>query len=244
VVRVDARSGRVVARIREYGASGLPVVTEDRVWVPGRRNLFAIDPATNRIVSRIRLSHDAWGLAVTTDALWAALPISGEVVRIDLRTREQTHIAEGDEPYVVATQGRNVWVTSYVSRTVSRLDPGSGKVLARTRLSTQPYQMAVLDGSLWVGAQQFVYRLDPVSLDVISKVNIGGKTWTLTPDQRGKLIVAVRFSAYLASVDPATNNVERRIKVGLRQPIAVAFTRDMWIVDAFGNSLIRASMPE
>jgi membrane associated rhomboid family serine protease/glutamine cyclotransferase len=244
VVRVDAESGRVRARIREEGATGLPVVAADRVWVPGRRNVFAIDPTTNRVVSRIRLSGKAWGLAATADALWAALPQLGEVVRIDLRTREQTHIAVGAEPYVVAAHGRNIWVTSYVGQTVSRLDRGSGKVLAQTRVSTPPYQMAVLDGSLWVGAQEFVYRLDPVSLDVISKVDVGAKTWTLTPDQRGNLIVAARFSAYLASVDPATNKVERRIKAGLRQPIAVAFTRDMWIVDAFGNSLVRASMPE
>lgn len=244
VVRVDATSARVLARIREDGATGLPVVTADRVWVPGRRVVFAIDPASNRVVSRIRLSDNAWGLAATTDALWAALPGAGEVVRIDLRTHEQTHVAVGAEPYVVAAQGRYVWVTSYGSSTVSRLDPDSGRVLAQTRLSTAPYQMAVLDGSLWVGAQEFVNRLDPVSLDVISKVEVGGQTWTLTPDQQGKLIVAVRFSAYLVRLDPSTNKIERRIKAGLRQPIAVAFTKDMWIVDAFVNSLIRASMLE
>lgn len=57
-------------------------------------------------------------------------------------------------------------------------------------------------------------------------------------------IVPVRFAAYLVRLDPVTNKIERRIKAGLRQPIAVAFMKDMWIVDAFGNSLIRASMLE
>ncbi len=242
VVRVDAGNARVLTRIREDGATGLPVVTADRIWVPGRRVIFAIDPASNRVMSRIGLSDNAWGLAATTDALWAAVPGAGEVVRIDLRTHEQTHTAVGAEPYVVAAHGRNVWVTSYGSRSVSRLDPDSGKVLAQTRLSTAPYQMAVLDGSLWVGAQEVVSRLDPLSLDVISKVDVGGQTWTLTPDQKGKLIVAVRFSAFLVRLNPATNKIERRIKAGLRQPIAVAFTKDMWMLDAFGNSLIRASM--
>src|SRR5207247_1719925 len=65
VIRVDAGSGRVRARIREDGATGLSVVTGDRVWVPGRRNVFAIDPVRNRVVSRIRLSGNAWGLGAT-----------------------------------------------------------------------------------------------------------------------------------------------------------------------------------
>ncbi len=153
IVRIDAGSGRVSARIREDGAGGIPVVTDGRLWVPGRRGVAAIDPTSNRVASRIRLPNDAWawGLAATKDALWAAVSEPGEVVRIDLRTHEQRSVAVGEDTYAVATDGSNVWATSYGSRTVSRLERTSGRVLATRRLATAPCQMAVLDGSLWVG---------------------------------------------------------------------------------------------
>ena len=243
VVRIDERSGRVSARIRETGAGGLPVVTDGRVWVAGRHGIAAIDPSSNRVVSRIRLPGDAWpwGLAATKDALWAAVSDSGEVVRVDLRTREQKRISVGEDPFVVATAGSNVWVTSYGSRTVSRLDSTSGEMLGQRRLATRPYQMAVLDGSLWVGAQPFVYRLDPESLQVIARINVASQTWTLTPDEDGMLLVATWTLGELVRLNPETNTVERRIEMGLRQPIAVAFGKDMWIADAFRNLVMRTS---
>ncbi len=78
---------------------------------------------------------------------------------------------------------------------------------------------------------------------MIAKIDVEHDTWTLTPDENGLLVVAARFSRELVRLDPATNAVESRIEVGLRQPIAVAFTRDMWIADALGNSIVRTSNP-
>ena len=244
VVRIDEDSGRVSARIRERGVGGLPVVTKDRVWVAAKGNLVAIDPKTSRIVSRIRLSDEAWpwSVAATKDALWAAVTDAGEVIRIDLRTKKQRRIAVGADSFVVSAHGSNVWATSYGAKTVSRLDPSTGSVLEQRPLPTAPYQAVFLDGSLWIGAQPFVYRLHPVSLDVIAKVDVGRETWTLAPDDRGMLLVPQRYLRTIVQVDPQTNSVARSVEVGLRQPISVAAVgNDLWIADPFGRSILRTS---
>jgi streptogramin lyase len=246
IVRIDETNGRVSARIREKGVGGLPVVTTDLVWVAAKGYVVAIDPTNDRVVSRIRLAGAAWpwSLAATKEALWAAVSEPGEVIRIDLRTRKQKRIVVGPEAFVVAAYGSNVWATSYVGQTVSRLDPATGRVLEQKRLEAGPYQAAFLDGSLWIGAQPFIYRLHPESLDVIAKIDVGGETWTLTPDNRGKLLVTQRYSRSIVFVDPKTNKVERRAVVGLRQPISVAGVGDdLWIADPFANSVVRASPP-
>jgi membrane associated rhomboid family serine protease/glutamine cyclotransferase len=246
IVRIDPKSGRVSARIREHGVGGLPVVTKDRVWVAGKGTVVAIDPASNRVVSRIRLSDGAWpwGLAATKDALWAAVNGSNEVIRIDLRTREQKHISVGDRTYVVSAHGSNVWAASYASQTVSRLDPETGVVVVQRRLDTPAYHAVFLDGSLWVGAQPFIYRLHPESLKVIAKIDVQGDIWTLSPDSGGKLLVPQRYLRTIVQVDPTTNEVERRTEVGLRQPTSVvAIGDDIWIADPFRMSIVRTSAP-
>ena len=247
IVRIDQVSGKVTARIRQRGIGGLPLVTKDRVWVPAKGYLVAIDPMSNRIVSRMRLSDGAhpWSAAATEDALWAAVSDSGEVIRIDLRTRKRRSIAVGPESFVVFAHGSNVWATSYGGQTVTRLDPSTGSVLEQTQLPTAPYQAVFLDGSLWVGAQPFVYRLHPLSLDVIAKINVGRETWTLAPGERGMLLVTQRYLRSIVHVDPKSNSVARRVEVGLRQPIsAAAVGNDLWIADPFTNSVVRTSEPQ
>lgn len=242
VVRIDPTSGRVSARIREPGIGGLPVVAKDRVWVAGKGNVVAIDPASNRIVSRIRLSGGAWpwSLAATEDALWAAVSDTSEVIRIDLRTREQKHVAVGARAYVVFARGPNVWATSFGGQTVSRLDPDSGTVLEQRNLPNGLYHVVFLDGSLWVGAQPFVYRLHPDSLETLAKIDVGGDIWTLAADPRGRLLVPQHYSRSVVVVDPETNDVVRRVEIGLRQPTSVtAIGDDIWIADPFRESIVR-----
>jgi streptogramin lyase len=244
IVRLDETSGRVSARIREQGVGGLPVVTKDHVWAAAKGRVVAIDPSSNRIVSRIRLSDGAWpwSLAATEDALWAAVTEPGEVIRIDLRTREQTHIAVGPRAFVVAAHGSNVWATTYGGQTVSRLDPRTGMVLEQRRFPNGVYHAVFLAGSVWVGAQPFIYRLHPESLEVIAKIDVGRETWTLAPGGRGTLLVPQRYLRSIVQVDPKTNAVERRVVVGLRQPISVAAVGDdLWIADPFGRSILRTS---
>lgn len=244
VVRIDAASGRVSARIRQRGVGGLPFVTKDRVWVAAKGLLVAIDPMSNRIVWRIRLSDGAWpwSVAATEDALWVAVSDSGEVIRIDLRTREQKRIAVGAEAFVVSAHGSDVWATSYGGQTVSRLDPTTGVVLEQRRLENAPYHAVFLAGSVWVGAQPFIYRLHPKSLEVIAKIDVGAETWTLAPDGRGMLLVPQRYMRSIVYLDPKTNKVERRVVVGLRQPISVtAVGDDLWTADPFGKSILRTS---
>lgn len=247
VVRVDVRTGAITARIREPGIGGLPVVTRDRVWVAADDTLVAIDPRTNRIASRIRLSDGAWpwSVAATKDALWAADERSGEVIRVDLRSGEQQHIAVGARCFTVIAHGSNVWATSYEGQSVVRIDPDNGDVLARKRLPERLYHAVLIDGSLWVGGQPFVHRLDPESLEVLGKVDTRADVWTLAVDGGGNLLVPQRYARAVIQVGAGADRIERRIELGLRQPTAaVVVNGTYWIADTYRASVVRTDVPE
>jgi membrane associated rhomboid family serine protease len=244
IVRIDPKTGRVSARIREPGAGGLPAVTQDRIWVPSKGSVVAIDPTRNRVVSRVGLANTAWpwSVAVTADALWAAVPDAGEVIRIDLHTQKERRIPVGARPYVVVAERSDVWATSYGGQMVYRLDPQTGAVVEQRSLPNAPYHVAYLNGSLWVGAEPFIYRLRPQSLEVISKIDTHGDTWTLSSDAGGHLLVPQRYSRSVVEIDSRTARVVRRIVVGLRQPTAVTVIGDDFLIaDPFRESVMRAS---
>lgn len=246
MVRIDPATGGVTARFDEKGIGGLPVATADRVWAAANGFVVGIDPERDRVVERIELDGEAWpwSLAATKDALWAAVSDPGQVIRIDLRSKEQKVIAVGAASFVVSAHGSNVWATSYGAKTVSRLDSATGEVVARAELETEPYQTLFLDGSLWVGAQSHAYRLHPETLEEIARVEVGGQTWTIAPDGVGEFFISDRYARSIVRVDPEGDEVDRRFSLGLRQPISFAVVGDdLWIADAFEGSILRATGP-
>jgi streptogramin lyase len=118
------------------------VAADGSLWVSGDRSVVEIDPVTNTIKSRVAVPGiGPWGLSASGDELWAALNTEGKIARIDLRTRRVRLTRVGKSPYTVLANDRGVWVANYKSRSVSRLDPRTGGVLATARLDGEPYRM-------------------------------------------------------------------------------------------------------
>jgi membrane associated rhomboid family serine protease len=241
LTRIDPYTERVVT-IRGGFAGGM-VQGGDSLWVGARSAVAEIDPRTNRVRSRVRVPGEGpWGVAASSGVIWAALPDKGQVARIQVRTHEVTLTRVGRRPFAVASNGRAVWASAFDSRTVSRLDLRTGRVARRVRLDRRAYWLQPVRGSLWVGAEDHVYRLDPSTLKVQARVPIGQIVWSMSVDADGQLWVAERWGLEVSQIDTRTNRVVRRLRVGLRQPIGVGAGEDVWIADTVGRSVLRAEL--
>jgi streptogramin lyase len=141
LVRVDPATSRVVARV-PVGPMWAPVAaTAAGVWVVccgGERGwaegmLVRVDPAANRVASRIRLGGRPTGVAAGPSGVWVAG--HGRVWHVNPRTGQVVAtiaVANG-----LAAGGRvvvghdAVWVGDWAGQQILRIDPRSGRVVAR-----------------------------------------------------------------------------------------------------------------
>ena len=123
------------------------------VWVlddvPG--TVWRVDPASNRVVARIRLGFDPGGIAFGRGRVWVTDNGGDALTEIDpVTNRIGRSIQVGDGPLGVAVGERSVWVANYRDGTVSRIDPARGSVAATIRVGKYPTAVAVGAGSAWV----------------------------------------------------------------------------------------------
>jgi membrane associated rhomboid family serine protease len=240
LVRVDPLANNVAAQIRSASFGGGMVAVNGSLWVAAGKSVVEIDPKSNRVLSRIGVPGGGpWGLTATAGAIWAALPDKDEVARIDVRSRHVTLTPVGRKPYAVMAGLNGVFVTSYNSRRLSRLDARTGRVVAATQFVGHPYWIESADGSIWVGVQTTVYRIDPATLRTIAKVELRQAAFTMAVDGRC-LWVSEGSGAGVSCIDTQRNRLSKRLRLGLRQPVAVAsWEHDLWIADSEGSALVR-----
>ena len=81
------------------------------VWVAYRSNIAVIRPAAQNVIETVELTSRVRALAVSRDAVWAALPSERVVVKIDREAREEVaRIPLGASPTALAARGDRVWV--------------------------------------------------------------------------------------------------------------------------------------
>jgi virginiamycin B lyase len=106
-----------------------------------------------------------------------------------------------------------LWVTSAGTRTLSRIDPTSGEVLATVDVGPGARFLAIDETSVWVmnSGDGTVSRVDPSTNSVVATIKV-----TESPVQGGDMAVGggfawARVSAELvAQIDPSTNSVVAR----------------------------------
>ena len=98
------------------GAEGIGV-GEGSVWVANSlgNTVSQIEPATNRVVRRIRVGEDPVAVAAGGGAVWVTNYKDGTVSRLDPRQgRVVATIPVGPNPDHVAVGDGGVWVTVHV----------------------------------------------------------------------------------------------------------------------------------
>ncbi|MGZ4202279.1 MAG: protein kinase domain-containing protein [Thermoleophilaceae bacterium] len=151
VVRVDAGSGRVQHRFPLPVSATLLAFADGALWATSSQNglVEKIDPAADRIAARVTLHGWISALAVAGGSVWATVTPDDVAFRLneDDASVEQT-VPAGGGPSSLAVAPGAVWAAGSRSRTLTRIDTGSGarKVLAVTG---EPYLAGFHNGLLW-----------------------------------------------------------------------------------------------
>ena len=197
--KLDARDGHQLAAIPGVGrhaeavvaTSGAVWVASIGPWVVDRHGAFSpsgpgvvtrVDPRTDRIVARIRVSRGPGALAVADGAVWVTsfrgLRPAFSVTRIDANRNRVAATFHLHRLLAGVTVGAGyAWVVNpgtlvdggldMSGGTLVRIDPRTGSVATR-RLpgSSRPAAIAFSDGWLWIASpgNATVLRLDPRTL--------------------------------------------------------------------------------
>jgi ABC-type branched-subunit amino acid transport system substrate-binding protein/DNA-binding beta-propeller fold protein YncE len=151
ISRIDPETGRRVARIDiEQGALTIAAGREG-VWLVSESSVLRIDPRTNRVTETIQAGGQTlWGVAVGAGSVWATARDTGLLWRIEPGPDPVTRsIDVGVGTTFVAFGEGAVWTGNYVDGRVSRLDPRTNRITARTAAGT-PQSLAAGAGAVWV----------------------------------------------------------------------------------------------
>ena len=172
-------------------------------------------PAGAKLDGRIQVGDPVgprW-LAADATSLWVHEPES--LVRVDLATSAVTgEVNTGRMEYGYAAAGAgSVWQTDYENGAVLRIDPASGKVLAKIPVGMQPLGVVVTEDAVWVANEHSgsVTRIDPATNRVVATIPINSADsagpQVMAAGPNGSVWVGVPNMGSVVRIDAATNKV-------------------------------------
>jgi hypothetical protein len=212
----------------------------------------AVDSTTGRLVAAIPIGAGPSAIAAGANAVWVADYEAHTLLRIDPISAKVTNtIGLAGPPTGLAVGEGAVWVISATTQQVWRVDARYGNVAAAAILSDPaiaqrpdragPTAIAAGPGAVWVAyGTRFVARLDPVTLKVRRRVDVGdpplnlalgdGFLWVVRGGEGKLLALDPRTLAIVQSVDApwVTTNIDQTTH-SLRGN-EIAFTRgSLWV---------------
>lgn len=151
----------------------------------------------------------------------------------------------GGSPCGVASTAGAVWVSDADGAQLIRLNPTTGKVVARTALDSTPCAITVAYGSLWIVTQSGVLdRVDPATGHTTAAIQVGLSSYqaVATP---GAIWVSNRNSGTLSHVDPRTNRVTETLPIQGIQPGGMVYAAGaLWVGDDTdtGREVVRVDL--
>ena len=216
VIRIDPRTGRVVARPRLPGAGPVTGMTAayGSVWIlvpsrtPGWR-VLRLNPATNR-VDRISASIPGTQFTGSTAAIWASsgrIWVTGSmkvIVSLDPRTLALRDTATPTLSEGLVFAGGQAWHLNEAGPTLAVINPLTDK-LTRTLAVPPPSAtgddyVAAAPGLLWVFRGSRLAQLNPATGTIIASVRVD----PIAPAFYSPALIAGRNLWYLAQTSHGT----------------------------------------
>jgi virginiamycin B lyase len=158
VTRIDPPSNKVAATIDVGRQPTAVAVAAGSVWVANALDdtVSRIDPASNRVEATIPIpgQGSAFSLAAAGGSVWVSGnhglyridPAGNRVTKVDVCCGE------------VAAGAGGLWMAHGMDRVVLRLDPATGRVLARVQVppaaaAEGPFHIAAGGGAVWVTSE-------------------------------------------------------------------------------------------
>ena len=123
VIRVDPRSGAVVAGVNVGNGPSAVAAGEGAVWVVNRGDgtLSRVDPATNAVSATVRVGTDPTAVTTGRGSVWVAGGEDGTVVRVDPRgPRVLRRLRTGSSPSALTVAAGSVWTAATATAAAHR----------------------------------------------------------------------------------------------------------------------------
>ena len=169
VSEVNPQALRAVRPIQVGNGAGAIAFGHGSVWVANATDysLSRINPDSGDVTT-IPLAGAPGGIAASRQGMWVSSTSTGQLLFVDARTNTVTQsVPIGNGPQGVAVGDGSVWVANTPDGTVSRFDPGTGRI-RKIAVGGSPTGVAYGDGDVWVagGSSGNVLRLDPADESV------------------------------------------------------------------------------
>jgi virginiamycin B lyase len=223
LIRIDARTGRISARISARPIYFGSVVTFGGgfVWTGNddERNqsgsVSKVDPATNRVVGNLPGLASPQSIAFGQGAVWVA-DHAGWLVKIDPATLKVIARRRLDfGPHGVVVTPRAVYVADAHGSRLLQADPQTAKVTRIAQLSAGPIYPAVGAGWIWSSSaaawgdataeDDRVMRIDPRTLRIVQTLHLGGNVPSVA-FRYGSVWAAVGTGSVVVRISPAARN--------------------------------------
>jgi len=159
-------------------------------------------------------------------------------------TNETRVIGVGREPVAIALGEGSVWVANRLSRSVSRIDPGTDKVVATIELSGVgfPSSMAVGEGGVWVlqwgplVEHPVIDRIDPSRNRVSATIQDPAFDVGVVTAGAGA-VWATGTGGRLVRIDPGTNEVRLLVDLHINMGGIIVADGSLWVASRGGEVL-------
>jgi len=187
LVQLDGSTGEVKAtfelapeRIFRLRDAGFLAVADGEAWmtVPvigmaaEPQALWRIDAQTGIVSERYPLPRDPLTPHIAYGAVWVPALGDNAVIRIDQTTKDVATVRMGDLPLSVTAGADSIWVALERSRTVARLSPTDGQLLAEILVDTPPRGVTFGGGSVWAATEGGLTEIDPATNTVRRQVRL------------------------------------------------------------------------
>jgi YVTN family beta-propeller protein len=243
---IDPRTNAVSATTAVGARPGALVTGSGGVWVANLddRTVTRIDPRTRRVVRTIPVAVEVAGLAGGAGSVWYTTS-KGRLFRIEPAYDSTARIADLGEhdgrfarPVRPAAVGfGSVWVVD-AAGLVARVNPTTGKVIAKVQVGTNATAIAAGEGAVWVASplDDTVSQIDPTN--AVTTIPVGHGPSGLAVGA-GAVWVTDRYDDTVQRIDPKTGSVVTTIPVG-SSPEAVAVAAGaVWVADSHDGTVAR-----
>lgn len=152
LVRLDARTGRVTARVGLDGGPTSLVLADRHLWTVSPSDSAAYRVSLDgKDVTRVPVGTGPTALAVAPGSVWVANTLDGTVSRIDCDRAVVTRSFEaGAAPSVLAMTRQGLWVADGDQGAVRRVDPTTGRTTAEVAAAGPVTGIVAARGLLWL----------------------------------------------------------------------------------------------
>ena len=165
VSEINPRALRQIGTNQVGNGAGAIAFGHGSIWVANATDytLSRIDPDSGA-VKTIPLAGEPGGIAAGEQGMWVSSTSTGQLLLVDADTNAVSQsVSIGNGPQGIAVGGGSVWVANTPDGTVTRFDPGDGRIRKLT-VGEAPTGVAYGDDGVWVASGSgAVAQVDPES---------------------------------------------------------------------------------